>query len=160
MPIFLFSLEEEWPWANICASLPLFYLWDAATAWLDEYCRSTPGILTCEPGLLKLSAPNLTTMPPDLPQDFIHFLIHFYFIFFPTVINETFLHHILKGYRELLISLNYFLTSYLLNSFIIHSNISADLTFSKNLIIYSNNDNFASFFSHFFSLPNFIDWQL
>ena len=32
--------EEDWPWANICAHLPLFCMWDAATAWLDELCLS------------------------------------------------------------------------------------------------------------------------
>ena len=43
--------EEEWPCANICANLPLFCTWDAATAWLDEWCvgqclgseRANPG---------------------------------------------------------------------------------------------------------------------
>ena len=30
--------EEGGPWANICARLSLFYMWDAATAWLDERC--------------------------------------------------------------------------------------------------------------------------
>ena len=30
--------EEDGPWANICASLPLLRVWDAITAWLDEQC--------------------------------------------------------------------------------------------------------------------------
>ena len=33
-----FLLEEDCPWANICASLPLFYMWVATRAWLDEWC--------------------------------------------------------------------------------------------------------------------------
>ena len=38
LPIFLFLLEEDGPWANICASLPPFCILDAATARLDEWC--------------------------------------------------------------------------------------------------------------------------
>ena len=34
----LFFSEEDWPWAKICANLPLFYMWDDTTAWLDEQC--------------------------------------------------------------------------------------------------------------------------
>ena len=30
--------EEDWPWANICAHLPLFCMWDATTAWFDKQC--------------------------------------------------------------------------------------------------------------------------
>ena len=44
-PFFLCVSEEDRPWANVCANLPLFCLWDAATAWLDERCicwRPTP----------------------------------------------------------------------------------------------------------------------
>ena len=33
--------EEDWPWANICAHLPLLYMWDAATAYLLEECLVT-----------------------------------------------------------------------------------------------------------------------
>ena len=36
--IFSFFGEEDCPWANICANLPLFRIWEAATAWLDERC--------------------------------------------------------------------------------------------------------------------------
>ena len=31
-------IDEDWPWADICASLPLFCMWGATTAWLDEWC--------------------------------------------------------------------------------------------------------------------------
>ena len=34
--------EEDWPRANICASLPLSCVWDAATSWLDEQCVDPP----------------------------------------------------------------------------------------------------------------------
>ena len=30
---FFFCCEEDWPWANICANIPLFCMWDVATAW-------------------------------------------------------------------------------------------------------------------------------
>ena len=30
--------EEDWPLANIYAHPPLFYMWDAAAAWLDKQC--------------------------------------------------------------------------------------------------------------------------
>ena len=46
----------RWPWANICASLPLFYMWDASTAWLDEQCGS------------EVEHVNLTTTLPGQPQ--------------------------------------------------------------------------------------------
>ena len=29
----IFLLEEDWPSANICANLPLIYMWVAVTAW-------------------------------------------------------------------------------------------------------------------------------
>ena len=35
--IYLFFSEKDQPWANICANLPLLYMWDATTAWLDEW---------------------------------------------------------------------------------------------------------------------------
>ena len=74
LSIFLFSLEEGCCWANICASLPLFCMWDAATAWLDEVCRSTPGIWTCECGAIEAECVNLTTTPPAGPRFF--FYVH------------------------------------------------------------------------------------
>ena len=35
---FSFFGEEDCPWANIYANLPLFCMWNATTAWLDEHC--------------------------------------------------------------------------------------------------------------------------
>ena len=61
LPIFLFLLDEDSPRADICANLPLFYIWVTTTAWLP-----TSGVSPClgtEPGLLKQSAWNLTTKP-------------------------------------------------------------------------------------------------
>ena len=50
--------EEGWPWANICAHLPLLYMWDTTSACLVKWChvhtqdpnRRTPGCRrgTCE----------------------------------------------------------------------------------------------------------------
>ena len=43
--------EEDWPWANIYANLPLFCMWGAATAWLDERCISRhPSLNLWTPG--------------------------------------------------------------------------------------------------------------
>ena len=36
--LYFFFGDEAWPCANICASPPLFCLWDAATAQLNEWC--------------------------------------------------------------------------------------------------------------------------
>ena len=59
--------EEDSPWANICANLPLFCMWVTATAWLDECCRSAPRIWTCKPRSLEDNVLDLTTMPQDWP---------------------------------------------------------------------------------------------
>ena len=54
------------PWANIRANLPLFCMWDAATAWLDEWCvglhlESQPVNPRCWGGVHKLNC--YTTRP-------------------------------------------------------------------------------------------------
>ena len=65
--VFLFG-GEDCSWANICANLPLFCMWDAATAWLDEQGdRFAPRIWTCKPQTAKVEHANLTTMPPGWP---------------------------------------------------------------------------------------------
>ena len=56
---FSFFGEEDSPWANICASLPLCSLWAASTGWPISGVRSMPGFWTHEPGSLKQSACNL-----------------------------------------------------------------------------------------------------
>ena len=49
--------EEYWPRANICVSLPLSCMWDAATAWLDKPCIGLPPGSECmNRGALKWSA--------------------------------------------------------------------------------------------------------
>ena len=62
-------LEEDYCWDNICASLPLFCMWDAAIAWMDELCRSVPRIRNCEPWAAKVEHTNLTPRPLGWPQD-------------------------------------------------------------------------------------------
>ena len=52
----LFLLEEDCSWANICANLPIFCMWDTGTAWLDEWCVSLcPGSKPANPGPQKWS---------------------------------------------------------------------------------------------------------
>ena len=49
--------EEDCPWANICASLPLFCKWDSTIAQLDEWDVSPhPGSKPVNPGPLKQNA--------------------------------------------------------------------------------------------------------
>ena len=65
--LILFSFaEEDLPWANICASLPLFRVSVATIAWpLMSGIGLCPGT---EHGLLKQHALNLTTRPRGQPQ--------------------------------------------------------------------------------------------
>ena len=60
--------EEDWPWANIHAHLPLLYMWDAchSMAW-QAVRRSPPGLQTSEPQAGKAECVNLTTAPPGWP---------------------------------------------------------------------------------------------
>ena len=70
LPLF-FLLEVDCPCANICASLPLFSIWDAATAWLDRRGVGVhDGIQICEPRATEIKCENLTTTPPDGPINF------------------------------------------------------------------------------------------
>ena len=62
---FFFPTKEDLPWANICASLPLFCLWVTAIAWLP-----VSGVGPClgtEPGLPNQRAPNITTRQQGRP---------------------------------------------------------------------------------------------
>ena len=46
----LFFGEEDCPWANNCASLPLFCMWGTTTVWLDEwYAGPYPGSKPANP---------------------------------------------------------------------------------------------------------------
>ena len=59
--------KEDWPWANICAHLPLLYVWDArhSVAW-QVMCRSAPGIRTlclCSSVVLCASGTNTLGSP-------------------------------------------------------------------------------------------------
>ena len=61
---FLFFGEEDRPWANICANLPLFCTWVTSTARLDEQSvGQCPGSEPANPGPLKQ---NVRTSPPRL----------------------------------------------------------------------------------------------
>ena len=54
-----FFFEEDWPWANIRAHVPLLYLWDAyhSVAW-QAVSRPNLGSETVNPGLPKQSVPT------------------------------------------------------------------------------------------------------
>ena len=56
--------EEDWPWANICASLPLFCMWDIHSMASWAVRRSAPGLWTCKPQAAETEHANLTTIPP------------------------------------------------------------------------------------------------
>ena len=74
--------EEDWPWAHICAHIPLLYIWDAchSMAWW-VVCRSTPGIQTCEPQAAKAECANLTTTLPA----WLHVIL---FLLYTVIIQE------------------------------------------------------------------------
>ena len=64
-----FFFEEDWPWAHICAHLPLLYMWDACHSMACQAVhRSVAGIWTGEPQAAKVEHVNLTAMPPGQPQ--------------------------------------------------------------------------------------------
>ena len=60
--------EEDWPWASICAHLPLLYMW---TAYHSMACqavhRSTPRIQSSETRATEVERENLTAAPPASP---------------------------------------------------------------------------------------------
>ena len=66
--LFSFSFSaKDFPWANICANLPLFCMWVAATA-----CPPMSGVGPypgTETGLPKWSMPYLTTRPKGWPLE-------------------------------------------------------------------------------------------
>ena len=53
-------------------SVPIFlyFMWDAATVWLDEQCVGPPpGIQTCKPWAAEVECVNLTTTPRGQPLE-------------------------------------------------------------------------------------------
>ena len=65
---FIFFAEEDLPWANICASLPLIlYVGHHHSMVTDEWWDLHLGT---QPGPSKQSMPNLTTRPRDQPHYF------------------------------------------------------------------------------------------
>ena len=72
--------EDNLPWPNICASLTLFCMWDATTAWRDEWCArlhmgSKPMSSGCQ-----MECVNPTTMPLGQPHFFSFFNIVFWWV--------------------------------------------------------------------------------
>ena len=65
----LFLLEEDYPWANICANLPPLCMWDAATAWLMSRVSPHPGSTLVNPGCQSRTRGTLTTQPWGQPQE-------------------------------------------------------------------------------------------
>ena len=63
--VFFVVVEEDSPWANMCASLPVFCVWVAATAWPPTSdVGPNPGT---GPRLPKQSVPNFTIRPQGQP---------------------------------------------------------------------------------------------
>ena len=55
--------EEDWPWANICALIFLYCMWDAPQRGLTSGARSTPKIHTYEAWAAEVKHADLTTTP-------------------------------------------------------------------------------------------------
>ena len=83
MLIFLFLLEEESPWANICANLPVFCSWVTATAWA-LMCTVSLHLVT-KPSPPKWSALNLTTRPWGQPLSIPFYSEQFNFLLVYTI---------------------------------------------------------------------------
>ena len=65
---FVFFGEEDWPWANICANLPLFlYVGHCYSMAWWAVCKSSPRIWTCKLWATKAECMNLTTIPLGQP---------------------------------------------------------------------------------------------
>ena len=66
-----FFAEEDWPWGNIHAHLPLLYMWDA---YHSMACQAVPCLLLgSEPGELRATEAeraHLTAAPPGWPLRF------------------------------------------------------------------------------------------
>ena len=71
------SAEEDQPWANICAHLPLLYVWDTChgmTWWVVH--RSVPRIWTGELWATRADHTNLTAMLPGWPHKVLFWIKH------------------------------------------------------------------------------------
>ena len=60
--------EEDWPWANIHAHLPLLYMWDAYHSIACHVVLSAPGIWTSQPQAAEAERVHLTAAPPGWPR--------------------------------------------------------------------------------------------
>ena len=88
-PLFV---EEDWPWATICAHLLLLCMWDAYhnMAW-----HAAPGIGTSEPRAAEVERTNLTAVPLGSPHLFSYFYWPFEFLLLQNIL------HILSLYFHL-----------------------------------------------------------
>ena len=65
LPLFT---EEDWPWANIHAHLPLLYIWDAYHSMACQAgAMSAPRIWTSETRAAEVQRVHLTAAPPGRP---------------------------------------------------------------------------------------------
>ena len=72
MPILLLFAEEDWPWANI-VPIFLYFIWDAAIAWLNKWrVGASPGSELANPGLPQQSARTQLLAPPGRTPKYIH----------------------------------------------------------------------------------------
>ena len=76
--LFIFIFWGRLPWANICAKLLIFYMWDAchSMAWKMVH-RSESRVLTGKPLAAKAEHANLTAMPLGRPCS-LFFLVNSY----------------------------------------------------------------------------------
>ena len=65
--------EEDWPWANIRAHLPLFYVGRLSQHGLLSGAMSTPGMQTSEPWATEAERVSLTAVTPGQPQEYFLF---------------------------------------------------------------------------------------
>ena len=82
--------EEDWLWANICASLPLFYVGCCHSMAWRAVCRSVPEIQPWKPWTTEAEHANLTTMPLGRPQKDWVFISSVMIFGFSGIKNEIF----------------------------------------------------------------------
>ena len=68
--------EENWPWVNIHAHLPLLYTWDAhhSMAFAKQCHVRTRDLNWWTPGLREVEHAHLTAAPPGWPLHFIFYV--------------------------------------------------------------------------------------
>ena len=96
--------EEDWPWANICAHLPLLYMWDA------YYSMACQAMLCLHPGsdqqtrAAKAECAHLTAVPPGQPLAGYFSLVYFSpslkYIGFPLLRSKNTSSYLWKNFRN------------------------------------------------------------